>query len=41
MKYRLLGKNGLRFSEAALATMTFGDDWGWVSPKAALRYGGV
>src|SRR5205085_12393803 len=28
MKYRLLGKSGLRVSEAALGTMTFGDDWG-------------
>ena len=33
MKYRLLGKSGLRFSEAALGTMTFGDEWGWGSPK--------
>jgi aryl-alcohol dehydrogenase-like predicted oxidoreductase len=29
MKYRLLGNSGLRVSEAALGTMTFGDDWGW------------
>src|SRR3979490_2459293 len=34
MKYRLLGKSGLRVSEAALGTMTFGEDWGWGSPKA-------
>jgi aryl-alcohol dehydrogenase-like predicted oxidoreductase len=33
MKYRLLGKSGLRVSEAALGTMTFGDEWGWGSPK--------
>src|SRR3984893_10598238 len=33
MKYRLLGKSGLPVSEAALGTMTFGDDWGWGSPK--------
>jgi len=33
MKFRLLGKSGLRVSEAALGTMTFGDDWGWGSPK--------
>src|SRR3977135_303671 len=33
MKYRLLGKSGLRVSEAALGTMTFGEDWGWGSPK--------
>ncbi len=31
MKYKLLGKSGLRVSEAALGTMTFGDDWGWGS----------
>jgi aryl-alcohol dehydrogenase-like predicted oxidoreductase len=29
MKYRLLGNSGLRVSEAALGTMTFGDVWGW------------
>jgi len=33
MKCRLLGKSGLRVSEAALGTMTFGDEWGWGSPK--------
>jgi aryl-alcohol dehydrogenase-like predicted oxidoreductase len=33
MKYRLLGNSGLRVSELALGTMTFGDDWGWGSPK--------
>jgi len=33
MKYRLLGKGGLRVSEAALGTMTFGEEWGWGSPK--------
>jgi aryl-alcohol dehydrogenase-like predicted oxidoreductase len=34
VKYRLLGTSGLRVSEAALGTMTFGDEWGWGSPKA-------
>lgn len=29
MTYRLLGRSGLRVSELALGTMTFGDDWGW------------
>jgi aryl-alcohol dehydrogenase-like predicted oxidoreductase len=29
MQYRLLGNSGLRVSEAALGTMTFGEDWGW------------
>ena len=33
MKYRLLGRSGLRVSEAALGTMTFGEDWGWGSTK--------
>jgi aryl-alcohol dehydrogenase-like predicted oxidoreductase len=33
MKYRLLGKSGLRVSEAALGTMTFGEEWGWGSTK--------
>src|ERR1700678_695486 len=34
MKHRLLGKSGLRISEASLGTITFGDEWGWGSPKA-------
>ena len=29
MNYKLLGKSGLRVSELALGTMTFGEDWGW------------
>ncbi|MGF9696460.1 MULTISPECIES: aldo/keto reductase [Paenibacillus] len=29
MKYYFLGKSGLRVSELALGTMTFGTDWGW------------
>ena len=33
MKYKLLGNSGLRVSEFALGTMTFGDDWGWGAPK--------
>ena len=37
MKYRLLGNSGLRVSEAALGTMTFGDDWGWGSAKGEAR----
>src|ERR1700738_3887640 len=37
MKYRLLGKSGLRVSEASLGTMTFGDEWGWGSPKAKAQ----
>ena len=37
MKYRLLGNSGLRVSEAALGTMTFGDDWGWGAGKDEAR----
>src|SRR6266849_1350670 len=37
MKYKLLGKCGLRVSEAALGTMTFGDELGWGSPKAEAQ----
>jgi aryl-alcohol dehydrogenase-like predicted oxidoreductase len=37
MKYRLLGKSGLRVSEASLGTMTFGEDWGWGSAKDEAR----
>src|SRR5205807_369388 len=33
MKYRLLGNSGLRVSEAALGTMTFGEEWGWGAGK--------
>ncbi|RCJ36966.1 aldo/keto reductase [Nostoc minutum NIES-26] len=29
MRYKLLGKSGLRVSEVCLGTMTFGEDWGW------------
>lgn len=32
MRYTLLGRSGLRVSEFALGTMTFGDDWGWGAP---------
>jgi aryl-alcohol dehydrogenase-like predicted oxidoreductase len=37
MRYRLLGSSGLRVSEAALGTMTFGDDWGWGATKDEAR----
>jgi aryl-alcohol dehydrogenase-like predicted oxidoreductase len=33
MRYRLLGKSGLRVSELCLGTMTFGEDWGWGASK--------
>src|SRR4026209_1006798 len=29
MRYTLLGRSGLRVSEVALGTMTFGEAWGW------------
>lgn len=37
MDYRLLGKSGLRVSEAALGAMTFGEDWGFGSGKDEAR----
>src|ERR1700745_2939367 len=37
MQYRLLGNSGLRVSEAALGAMTFGEEWGWGSPKDEAR----
>jgi aryl-alcohol dehydrogenase-like predicted oxidoreductase len=37
MRYRLLGNSGLRVSEAALGTMTFGEEWGWGSAKDESR----
>jgi aryl-alcohol dehydrogenase-like predicted oxidoreductase len=33
MRYKLLGKSGLRVSELCLGSMTFGDDWGWGAPR--------
>ena len=33
MRYKLLGKSGLRVSEMALGTMTFGETWGWGASK--------
>jgi aryl-alcohol dehydrogenase-like predicted oxidoreductase len=33
MKYKLLGKSGLRVSELALGAMTFGEEWGWGASK--------
>src|ERR1700733_1309596 len=37
MQYRLLGNSGLRVSEAALGTMTFGEEWGWGTAKDEAR----
>jgi aryl-alcohol dehydrogenase-like predicted oxidoreductase len=33
MNFRLLGNSGLRVSEMALGTMTFGEEWGWGAAK--------
>src|SRR5215211_4363158 len=37
MRYRLLGKSGLRVSELALGTMTFGESWGWGAGREESR----
>ena len=37
MRYKLFGKSGLRVSEVALGTMTFGEDWGWGVSKDASK----
>ncbi|MEA4909196.1 MAG: aldo/keto reductase [Chloroflexi bacterium] len=37
MRYQLFGKSGLRVSELALGTMTFGKDWGWGASKKESR----
>ncbi|MEM7738133.1 MAG: aldo/keto reductase [Deinococcota bacterium] len=34
MRYVKLGNSGVRVSEVALGTMTFGEDWGWGASKA-------
>ena len=37
MRYKLFGKSGLRVSELALGTMTFGEDWGWGASREESR----
>lgn len=37
MRYKLLGRSGLRVSELCLGTMTFGEEWGWGADKAESR----
>lgn len=37
MKYKLLGKSGLKVSELCLGTMTFGEEWGWGASKEESR----
>jgi aryl-alcohol dehydrogenase-like predicted oxidoreductase len=37
MRYQLLGRSGLRVSELALGTMTFGESWGWGASRDESR----
>jgi aryl-alcohol dehydrogenase-like predicted oxidoreductase len=37
MRYTLLGRSGLRVSEVALGTMTFGEAWGWGAAEDECR----
>lgn len=37
MRYKLLGRTGLRVSELALGTMTFGEEWGWGADRDESR----
>jgi aryl-alcohol dehydrogenase-like predicted oxidoreductase len=37
MRYKLLGRSGLRVSELALGTMTFGEAWGWGASRNESR----
>jgi aryl-alcohol dehydrogenase-like predicted oxidoreductase len=37
MRYTLLGRSGLRVSEVALGTMTFGETWGWGASEDECR----
>lgn len=37
MRYRLLGRSGLRVSELALGTMGFGTEWGWGADRDEAR----
>ncbi|QBD75231.1 aldo/keto reductase [Ktedonosporobacter rubrisoli] len=37
MRYKLLGKSGLRVSELCLGAMTFGETWGWGASKEECR----
>jgi aryl-alcohol dehydrogenase-like predicted oxidoreductase len=37
MRYKLLGRSGLRVTEMAMGTMTFGTDWGWGADREESR----
>ncbi len=38
MRYKLLGKSGLRVSELCLGTMTFGSEWGWGADRGDSKH---
>lgn len=37
MRFKLLGRSGLRVSELCLGTMTFGEDWGWGASRTESK----
>ncbi len=37
MRFKLLGRSGLRVSEISLGTMTFGTEWGWGADRDQCR----
>lgn len=37
MRYKLMGRSGLRVSELCLGAMTFGEEWGWGSSRDASK----
>ena len=37
MRYKILGRSGLRVSEISLGAMTFGEDWGFGASKDESR----
>lgn len=37
MRYKLLGRSGLRVSELCLGTMTFGETWGWGASESECK----
>lgn len=37
MRYKILGRSGLRVSELCLGTMTFGEEWGWGADKSESK----
>jgi len=37
MRYRTLGRSGLRVADVFLGTMTFGSEWGWGAPIEECR----